>query len=86
MIRWREKVESIETLAANPNVRPGEVDAAKSQLRSLLGQVTLHPQEGVLWAYPALNAKGLTEASPMLMNVVAGAGFVLFLRSSSAFA
>jgi len=31
------------------------------------------PKDGVLWAYPTLNAKGLAEASPLHIKVVAGA-------------
>ena len=32
----------------------------------------MKPKRGVLWAYPALNAKGLAEASPLHIKVVAG--------------
>jgi hypothetical protein len=48
---------------------------ARSQLHALLGQVTLKPKDGVLWAYPTLKAKGLTEVSPLPLILVAGAGF-----------
>ena len=33
----------------------------------------LKPRDGILWAHPTLNAKGLTEVSPLHMKVVAGA-------------
>ena len=75
MRTWRNLVENMEGLAANPNVTPGEIDTARNHLHALLGEVTLRPRDGVLWAYPALNAKGLTEASPLHINVVAGAGY-----------
>ena len=71
--RWRALVADFEGLASNPNVEPGEIDTARSHLRALLGQVTLKPKDGVLWAYPTLKAKGLTEASPLPLILVAGA-------------
>ena len=75
MRTWRNLIENIEGIATNPDVTPGDVDTARNHLHSLLGQVTLRPRDGVLWAFPAINAKGLTEASPLHINVVAGAGF-----------
>ena len=74
--RWRALVADFEGLVSNPNVEPGELDTARSHLHALLGQVTLKPKDGVLWAYPTLKAKGLTEASPMPLILVAGARFV----------
>lgn len=56
-------------------VSPGDMEAARGHLNALLGQVTLQPEAGELRAYLALNAKGLTEASPLHIKVVAGAGF-----------
>ena len=73
MDRWRALVDDFEGLADNPAVEPGELDTARTHLHALLGQVTLRPKGGVLWAYPALNAKGLTEVSPLHIKVVAGA-------------
>ncbi len=73
--RWRALVADFEGLAGNPNVEPGELDTARGHLHALLGQVTLKPKDGILWAYPALNTKGLTEVSPLHIKVVAGAGF-----------
>ncbi|MCH7502753.1 MAG: hypothetical protein IIA10_05300 [Proteobacteria bacterium] len=73
--RWRALVADFEGLASNPNAEPGELDTARSHLHALLGQVTLMPIDGVLWAHPSLKAKGLTEASPLPLILVAGAGF-----------
>jgi site-specific DNA recombinase len=72
---WRALVADFEALAGNPNVEPGELDTARGHLHALLGQVTLKPKDGVLWAHPALKTKGLTEVSPLPLIVVAGAGF-----------
>ncbi len=69
---WRGLVEDFEGLTSNPNVEPGELDTARSHLHALLGQVTLKPKDGVLWAHPALKTKGLTEVSPLPLIVVAG--------------
>ena len=73
MGRWRALVAYFEGLAGNPAVEPGELDTARMHLHALLGQVTLKPKDGVLWAYPTLKAKGLTEASPLPLILVAGA-------------
>jgi len=43
-------------------------------------QVTLKPKDGVLWAHPTLKAKGLTEASPMPLILVAEAGFSNYMQ------
>jgi len=56
---------SLSCQATNPNVEPGEIDTARSHLHTLLGQVTFKPKDGVLWARPALNAKGLSEVRPL---------------------
>ena len=55
------------------------MDTARNHLHALLGQVTLKPKDDILWAHPALNAKGLTEVSPLHIKVVAGAGFEIWL-------
>ena len=73
--RWRALVNDFEGLASNPDAEPGELDTARSHLHALLGQVTLKPKDGVLWAHPTLKTKGLTEVSPMPLIMVAGAGF-----------
>ena len=73
--RWRALVTDFEGLASNPDAEPGELDTARTHLHALLGQVTLRPKDGVLWAHPTLKAKGLTEASPLPLILVAGAGF-----------
>jgi hypothetical protein len=39
--------------------------SASSHLHALLGKVTLKPRDGILWAYPTLKTKGLTEVSPL---------------------
>ena len=62
------------------NVEPGEIDTARGHLHGLLGQVTLKPKDGVLWAYPTLNAKGLAEASPLHIKVVAGARYENYMQ------
>ena len=49
--RWRGLVAEIEGLTGNPAVGPGELDTARGHLHALLGQVTLKPKDGVLWAY-----------------------------------
>ena len=46
--RWRGLVVTIEGLASNPNVEPGELGTARGQLHALLGQVTPKPKDGVL--------------------------------------
>jgi hypothetical protein len=51
---------------------PRELDTAQTHLHAPLGQVTLKPKTGVLWAYPTLKAKGLTDASPLRLILVAG--------------
>jgi len=71
--RWRALVAELESLASNPDVEPGEIDTARSHLHALLGQVTLKPKDGVLWAHPAVKTKGLTEVSPLPLILVAGA-------------
>ena len=73
--RWQQLVEQIGTLATNPLASLAEVETARAHLSALLGKVELRPKGGVLWAFPALNAKGLAEASPLHIKVVAGAGF-----------
>ena len=72
MKRWRALVADFERLASNPNVEPGEIDAARSHLHALLGQVTLRPKDGVLWAYPTLKAKGLASVSPFAFDPGSG--------------
>lgn len=83
--RWRALVAEFEGLASNPNAEPGELDEARGHLHALLGQITLKPKDGVLWAYPTLNAKGLTEVSPLPLILVAGAGWPSPLRGSVGF-
>ncbi len=73
--RWRQLVDQIGSLATNRNASLADVETARGHLSALLGKVRLKPKDGVLWAYPALNAKGLAEASPLHIKVVAGAGF-----------
>ncbi len=80
MDRWRALVDDFEGLAGNPAVEPGELDTARTHLHALLGQVTLKPKRGVLWAYPALNAKGLTEVSPLHIKPVAGARYENYMQ------
>ncbi len=63
--RWRELVIKIETLADCPETTLEDIEAARSHLRALLGTVTLKPRDGVLWAHPAPNAKGLVETRPL---------------------
>ena len=63
--RWRELVISIEQLADNPVATLEDIEAARANLGALLGTVTLKPKDGILWAHPAPNAKGLTEVRPL---------------------
>lgn len=81
--RWRRLVEQIGDLATNPHASLSEIETAREHLSALLGKVELRPQDGVLWAYPSLNAKGLTEASPLHINVVAGARLPNYMRIES---
>jgi hypothetical protein len=63
--RWRELAISIESLADNPVTTLEDIEVARANLRALLGTVTLKPRDGVLWAHPSPNAKGLTEMRPL---------------------
>ncbi len=63
--RWRELVIEFETLADCPHTTLEDIEAARSHLHALLGTVTLKPRDGVLWAHPAPNAKGLVETRPL---------------------
>lgn len=81
--RWRGLVQNIGSLATNQNASLAEVEAAREHLGALLGKLELRPREGVLWAYPALNAKGLAEASPLHINMVAGARFPNYMQIPS---
>ena len=40
----------------------------------------LKPRDDILWAHPTLNARGLTEVSPLHINVVAGARYVNYMQ------
>ncbi len=62
---WRELVMTIELLADNPHATREDIEAARSHLHALLGTVTLKPRNGVLWAHPAPNAKGLVSTRPL---------------------
>lgn len=43
-----------------------DIKDARASLRALLATVTLRPNDdGILWAYPAPNAKGFTEMKPL---------------------
>ena len=61
----QELVNGIETLAENPHTTAEDIEVARSHLRALLGTVTLKPRDGVLWAHPSPNAKGLVETRPL---------------------
>ena len=63
--RWRELVLSIEQLTDNPATTLEDIEVARANLRALLGTVTLKPRDGVLWAHPSPNAKGLVETRPL---------------------
>ena len=52
-------------LAEKPHTTPEDIEAARLHLHALLGTVTLRPRDGVLWAHPAPNAKGLVETRPL---------------------
>ncbi len=45
----------------NPITESTDVEAARSHFHTLLGDVTLKPIDGVLWAHSAPNAKNLVE-------------------------
>ena len=74
-------VSEIENTSANPVTDSTDIEAARSHLHALIGDVTLKPIDGVLWAHPAPNAKSLTEVRPLdglsinSPEMVAGAGF-----------
>ncbi len=63
--RWRELVISIESLADAQGATLKDIEAARPNLRALLGTVTLKPRDGILWAHPAPSAKGLVETRPL---------------------
>lgn len=71
---WRALAADFEVLASYPDVEPGVIDTARCNLHALLGQVTLKPKDGVLWAYPTLKPEKptLKESRPLIL--VAGAG------------
>ncbi len=56
---------SIEQLADNPATTLEDIEVARANLRALLGTVTLKPRDGILWAHPAPNAKGLVSTRPL---------------------
>ena len=41
------------------------IEAARANLHALLSTVTLKPRNGILWAHPSPNAKGLVETRPL---------------------
>ncbi len=62
---WRELVLSIESFGDSPVATLEDIEAARESLRALLGTVTLKPREGILWAHPSPNTKGLVETRPL---------------------
>ena len=58
-------MSGIEALADNPVTTLEDIEVARANLRALLGIVTLKPRDGILWAHPAPNAKGLVETRPL---------------------
>ena len=79
---WRALAADFEVLASYPDVEPGVIDTARCNLHALLGQVTLKPKDGVLWAYPTLKPEKptLKESRPLIL--VAGARFGNNLRQT----
>ncbi|MDH5305181.1 MAG: recombinase family protein [Gammaproteobacteria bacterium] len=65
MERVQELAESIESIGSNPCTTLEDMEAARASLHALLGTVTLVPKDGILWAHPAPNAKGLTGVRPL---------------------
>jgi hypothetical protein len=63
--RWRELVLAIESLVDNAHATREDIEAARRNLRALVGTVTLRPRNGILWAHPSPNAKGFTEVKPL---------------------
>jgi hypothetical protein len=59
--RWQEQLISIESLGDNPHATRADIEAARANLASLLGNVTLKPRDGVLWAHPAQMQKALPK-------------------------
>ena len=57
----RELLLSIESLGDSPGSMLEDIYATRESLRALLGTVTLKPREGILWAHPSPNSKGLVE-------------------------
>jgi hypothetical protein len=62
---WRELMQEIESIAFNPHATREDIEGTRANLHALLGTVTLKPRDGILWAHPAPNAKGLTEVRPL---------------------
>ncbi len=63
--RWQELAFSIGHIAGNPEATREDIEGARANLGALLGTVTLKPRNGILWAHPSPNAKGLTEMRPL---------------------
>ncbi len=63
--RWQELVLSIEHIADNPEASREDIEGIRANLGALLGIVTLKPRDGILWAHPAPNTKGLVETRPL---------------------
>ncbi len=62
---WQELVIGIEALSGDLHNTQADTAEARSHLHALLGIVTLKPRDGILWAHPAPNPKGLTEVKPL---------------------
>ena len=56
---------SLESLPDDRHATRQDIQAAPANLAAPLGNVTLKPRDGILWAHAAPNAKGLTEVRPL---------------------
>ena len=65
VLRWRQLLMSIESFGENPVATHEDIETARANLRALRGTITLKPRDGIHWAHPAPNAKGLTEVRPL---------------------
>ena len=63
LVAWRELVEAMENLAANPHAQSGDFEAARKSLHALPGRVILQPRDGLLWAHLSPKANGLVDTS-----------------------
>jgi len=85
--RIKDKILNLGTLLGGKGATAAQIAKARTALRTLFGEMRLVPdyEEGHLVAHLAINKKALalvlTGSSASMVNVVARARFVRFLRS-----